>query len=271
MDYYLKMQNTYGLPLDNRETYSKLDWIMWTATLTGERKDFDALLAPVFKFLNEGSDRSPMTDWYQTKSGKKVGFTARPVVGGVFARVLYDKTLWKKYASMDMTKGKNWAPMPDYVKPITKALAPTGDDSDSAQWSYTFDKPSDNWSKADFDDAAWRRGPAGFGTRGTPNTKVRTVWNTQDIWLRRTITLPDPLPAHLAVISHHDEDLEVFVNGVLVGTASGFNDEFEKLAPTPNAKSAYKLGSNVVAVHCHQITGGQYVDLTISSIELGKK
>jgi hypothetical protein len=93
MDFYKKVQNRYGLPLDNRETYTKLDWITWTATLTQNRADFEALIAPVIAFLNATPDRSPMTDWYQTKTARKVGFTARPVVGGVFLEMLYNQAV----------------------------------------------------------------------------------------------------------------------------------------------------------------------------------
>jgi hypothetical protein len=109
MAYYRKIQNAYGLPLDNRKGYTKLDWITWTATLTQNREDFEALIDPIYKFLNETRNRSPMTDWYRTLDGTKVAFTARPVVGGVFAQLLYDKAVWKKYAQRDRTNAKGWA------------------------------------------------------------------------------------------------------------------------------------------------------------------
>jgi hypothetical protein len=112
MDHYLKVQNDFGLPLDNRKTYTKLDWILWTATLTQDRKDFDALIAPVDRFIRETPGRSPLTDWYETKSAKKVGFTARPVIGGVFLQMLHDKQTWAKYAGRDRTKACGWAPLP---------------------------------------------------------------------------------------------------------------------------------------------------------------
>jgi hypothetical protein len=112
MDFYKRTQNAYGLPLDNRQPYTKLDWTLWTATLTQDRADFDALVAPVFCFLNETPNRSPMTDWYQTKDAKKVGFTARPVVGGVFLQTLYDKAFWQKWAGRDRAKAAHWAPLP---------------------------------------------------------------------------------------------------------------------------------------------------------------
>jgi hypothetical protein len=89
--WYLKVQNRYGLPLDSRETYTKLDWILWTASMANSNDEFKQLIAPVYTFLNETPDRVPMTDWYWTKSGEMRGFIARSVVGGVYMELLKDK------------------------------------------------------------------------------------------------------------------------------------------------------------------------------------
>jgi len=86
--YYKTKQNIYGLPLDNRKDYTKLDWILWTASMAENADDFNALTGSVHKFLNETPDRVPMTDWYDTRTGKQVGFQARSVVGGVFIKML---------------------------------------------------------------------------------------------------------------------------------------------------------------------------------------
>jgi hypothetical protein len=97
MAFYRRTQGRYGLALDNRRLYTKLDWITWTATLTGSRVDFEALVAPVFDFLNATPHRVPMSDWYWTHDATKTGFQARSVVGGVFLRLLYDEGVWKKW------------------------------------------------------------------------------------------------------------------------------------------------------------------------------
>jgi Glutaminase A six helical-hairpin domain/Domain of unknown function (DUF5127)/Domain of unknown function (DUF4964) len=100
MAFYRRVQGRYGLALDNRRLYTKLDWITWTATLTGSRADFEALVAPVFDFLNATPQRVPMTDWYWTHDATKTGFQARSVVGGVFLKLLYDDGLWKKWGRL---------------------------------------------------------------------------------------------------------------------------------------------------------------------------
>ncbi|MCW5939383.1 MAG: DUF4965 domain-containing protein [Fimbriimonadaceae bacterium] len=86
--WYLGRQNLYGLPLDNRADYTKLDWVVWTACLASRREDFDAIMAPVYRWVEETPDRVPLTDWYDTKTGRCVGFRARSVVGGVFMPLL---------------------------------------------------------------------------------------------------------------------------------------------------------------------------------------
>ncbi len=98
MAYYRRIQEKYGVPLDNRRLYTKLDWVTWTATLTGSRADFEALVNPVFDMLNATPHRVPMTDWYWTHDGTKSGFQARSVVGGVFLRLLYEPQVWQKWA-----------------------------------------------------------------------------------------------------------------------------------------------------------------------------
>ena len=89
--YYLTKQNTYGLPLDNRRTYTKSDWIIWTATLANDLPTFQKFIDPEHKFVNETPNRVPMTDWYETPDARQVGFQARSVVGGYFIKMLEQK------------------------------------------------------------------------------------------------------------------------------------------------------------------------------------
>ena len=264
MDYYLKAQNKYGLPLDNRDTYTKLDWILWTATLTGEDDDFRALVSPVVKFLNETPDRVPMTDWYQTNSGKRVGFTARPVVGGVFLKLLYDDAVWRKWASRDSTKAAGFAPMPK--PPRVTAVLPAAD-VQPAEWRYTIEEPAAAWSNPQFNDAAWQTGRSGFGTRGTPGARIGQRWDGPAIWLRRTFDLAGGARKDLVLHVHHDEDAEIYINGLLAVRLGGYSTDYEQVPLSAEALAALKPTGNVMAVHCRQTGGGQYIDVGLSTVE----
>jgi hypothetical protein len=95
--FYLNHLNQFGLPLDDRADYTKLDWEIWTATLADDPGQFNTLMAPIGRWINEGPSRVPLTDWYDTKMGKQMAFQARSVVGGVYVKVLADPALATKW------------------------------------------------------------------------------------------------------------------------------------------------------------------------------
>lgn len=96
--FYKTKLDCFGLPLDNRENYTKTDWEVWTATLAESRFAFDALMGPAYGFVNRTEPRVPLTDWYMTRDARQRGFQARPVIGGVFIKMLDDPAVWKKWA-----------------------------------------------------------------------------------------------------------------------------------------------------------------------------
>ena len=132
-------------------------------------------------------------------------------------------------------------------------------------WKYTTAAPASNWVATNFNDSAWGSGLGGFGTVGTPGSVVRTTWNTADIWLRRTFN-PGALTAqqisNLVFNVIHDEDVEIYLNGVQVFSAAGYTGAYLHYPFSDTARAALWLNAgNTLAVHCHQTVGGQYVDV----------
>ncbi len=266
--YYKTRLNRYGLPLDNRQNYTKLDWCVWTATMADNPADFRAIVDPMVNFLNDTADRNPMSDWYRTTEPQQVGFQARSVVGGVFIKMLSDATLAQQYARRDPNKDWNWAPMPTPPQ-VTEVVstAPTG----GSTWHYTFEQPNGNWQSSAYDASAWREGPGGLGTANTPGTTVRTVWNTDNIWARREFTLSAADlrdKAKLQLLVFHDEDADIYINGVLAATLGGYNGSYDPFPMSEAARAALKEGKNVLAVHVHQTTGGQYIDAGLAKVTI---
>ena len=134
-------------------------------------------------------------------------------------------------------------------------------DKQPATWNYTTNAPADDWMDQHFDDSSWKQGLSGFGTAGTPGAIIGTPWDADDIWLRRVVDLPAGNYGNVSAWLHHDEGVEVYINGVLALKAGGFIENYALFPLTPAGAAALQPGKNLIAMHCHQASGGQYVDL----------
>jgi hypothetical protein len=147
-----------------------------------------------------------------------------------------------------------------YGPPTKAATIVATSEKEPQSWRYTTAKPGEGWNAAEFDDSGWKEAPGGFGTAGTPGAVVGTTWDTPDVWLRRTIELPETLNQP-AVRVHHDENVQVYLNGVRIAARTGYVTGYTLAPLHEDWKKAVKPGKNVLAVHCHQTGGGQYIDV----------
>jgi hypothetical protein len=167
----------------------------------------------------------------------------------------YDRAVIK----VDLDRARNVNQGNVFRIPVAQPVVATSQESGQT-WRYSTDKPSDDWFAPAFDDASWKEGPGVLGTANTPGANVRTTWNTPDIWARRIFDLPEVNPATLLLSVLHDEDAEIYLNGILAATVKGHTGSYEELPIAPEARATLKSGKNLIAVHCHQTRGGQSID-----------
>ena len=141
------------------------------------------------------------------------------------------------------------------------ALVPYAPTASSKAWvgKYTFTQPEIGFKKPDFNDSQWKEGKAAFGTEGTASMK--TLWDTKDIWVRREVMITeDPSTLDLYVEYSHDDVYEMYINGVqIVKTGNEWKDNV-RIPLSAEAKKTLVKGKNIIAAHCHNTTGGGYVD-----------
>ena len=81
----------FGTPMDPRHNYVKADWLSWVAAMAPTEQGWHALFDPIFEYMNTTVSRQPFTDLFDTVTAKQTfatSFIARPVVGGMFAKML---------------------------------------------------------------------------------------------------------------------------------------------------------------------------------------
>ena len=178
------------------------------------------------------------------------------VEGEVNGLMTYDRELVKLGVDwLNTVNSAVYLPPPELI-----TLAPTSRD-DGQAWRYTTDDPGQGWEQPGVDDAAWKEGPGVLGKKDTPGANVRTEWLTPAIWARREFTIETVPqgPCFLEIL--HDEDAEIYINGVLAATVKGHNGAYEQIPLSGEARAALKPGANLFAVHCTQTEGGQSIDV----------
>ena len=173
----------------------------------------------------------------------------------------YDREVIK----LDVADTAKWHKALFGPAPEIREVVPTSEKT-VQKWRYTTTKPADGWEKADFDAAKWAEGNGGFGTKGTPGTFIGTEWKTGDIWIRRTFELKEVPTGEPMLRIHHDEDAEIYVNGVLAGKVVGYTTDYVEVPLTAAGHKALKAGANTIAVHCKQTGGGQYIDVGLVEV-----
>ncbi len=133
-------------------------------------------------------------------------------------------------------------------------------------WKYTFDKPSSLWNITGFDDSHWQEGPGGFGTAFTRGARVHTKWDSADIWLRKSFVLGEDNLLNVKFFLHHDKSVEVYINGVPALATEGYLVDYALFDIAPEALRTLHSGTNYIAVHCNQTSGGQFVDVGIVTL-----
>ncbi|MDO4559211.1 MAG: glycoside hydrolase family 2 TIM barrel-domain containing protein, partial [Planctomycetia bacterium] len=150
--------------------------------------------------------------------------------------------------------------------PVTTTILPDAR-TDAQEWTYTTEQPGDDWMKDDFDTSGWNTGKGSFGSTGTPGAKIGTEWKTSDIWIRRSFELTDEqLEQEISLCLVHDEDAQVFINGVAAAEVTGHTGAYKRLEISDAAKKALRAGTNTIAVHCSQTAGGQNIDAGVVGI-----
>ncbi len=138
--------------------------------------------------------------------------------------------------------------------------------SKGKRWQHTIQKPAEDWYTVGFRPQDWKLAPAPFGR----HRDAKTHWDKPAIWMQTTFGLT-ALPSGLHLEIFHDDDVEVYLNGQLIFEAEGPIGNYKTIPLESDAVAALQTGRNVVAVHCRQESGGQFIDLALHGDYGGEK
>ncbi len=221
---------------------------------------------PIYIYLTHTSARFPFADYYVTDNVDSSGMHARPVIGGVFIKMLTDPAIWAKWAARDTATVGGWAPFPP--QPTITTIIPTSQKTPLI-WRYTEKSPPAQWTQTDFDDHQWKTGPALFGHWAA---WIHTPWNSDNIWIRRTWVMPQGNFPDLQFLVFHNEEVEIYVNGILAAHQPGEMTAYDVIEIAPAAKALFQPGAQLtIAAHCHRQGWGQGIDIGLANVTAPEK
>ena len=226
MKYYQTKQNTWGLPLDSREQYSKSDWICWTASMAEDTETFLKFSDLIWKWVNETTDRVPLCDWFWTDSRHMRGFRARSVIGGHWMKVLMDKYAPKSeepaaWAPQGYKIKSKWAAevdpentLPEYPRP---QLVRQEWQNLNGLWDYTIGTA--RTIPTEWDGKILVPFPVESSLSGV----MRMLDKNNFLWYQREFTVPAEWAGRHVVLNFGAVDYmaRVYVNGTFVGSHTG--------------------------------------------------
>jgi hypothetical protein len=138
-----------------------------------------------------------------------------------------------------------------------KTIVPSSDER-AYQVKYTEREPQGDWKALNYNANDWKSGSAPIGD---DSKTAKTLWKSQDIWVRRNFTVANPATINeLFLKLNHDDNIEVFLNGKKIYTKEGWTNDFQFIALSRNDKSALLAGENVIAIHLLNTAGGRFLD-----------
>ncbi len=238
-----------GWPVAGHLWWDKKNWGYRTYTSQAElQQNYLRVVSRILPLIGQGLSAAVYT---QTSD----------VEGEVNGLMTYDREVLKfEVAPLAELHGRLYLPPPEI-----REVIPTSEKTPQT-WRYTTDWPSGDWTQPDYDDSAWLTGEGMFGTEGTPGVRLGTAWTTSDIWLRRQFRVSQVPHGDLRLNIYHDEDAEVYINGVPAASLTGWVVTHGLVDIAPEARAALKPGENTLAVHCHQTGGGQGIDVGLSLV-----
>jgi len=134
-------------------------------------------------------------------------------------------------------------------------------DQSSYPVKYTLSSPKGQWQAANYDDAGWKDGQGAFGDK---KDQQITFWNGPELWVRRHFDLENADDVPLFLKLYHDDNVEVFLNGMPVYKHEGWTDTYAYHEIPEDVRKSIRKKGNVLAIHVKNTAGGAWLDFGLS-------